>query len=126
MDTEATVIPDMNVLLDLNRDYVEAVKRSDVEWFRRVLVDDFRCSLPDGSVLDRDRFLEHVARPLEITALEAHDVEARVMGDMAIVHARTTFSTPDGRAGFGRYTDVWYRRNGRWLVAAAHFTRYVQ
>ena len=126
MDTEATVMPDVSVLLDLNQDYIEAVKRSDVEWFRRVLVDDFRCSMTNGSMLDRERFLEHVSRPLDITALEAHDVEARVMGDLAIVHARTTFSTPDGRAGFGRYTDVWCRRNGRWLVAAAHFTRYVQ
>jgi ketosteroid isomerase-like protein len=126
MDTEATVMPDVNVLLDLNRDYIEAVKRSDVEWFRRVLVDDFRCSMTNGSMLDRERFLEHVSRPLDITALEAHDVEVRVMGDMAIVHARTTFSTRDGRAGAGRYTDVWYRRNGRWLVAAAHLTRNVQ
>jgi hypothetical protein len=29
----------------------------------------------------------------------------------------------DGRAGAGRYTDVWARRNGQWLAVAAHVTR---
>jgi len=30
---------------------------------------------------------------------------------------------PDGRAGAGRYTDVWARRQGRWLAVSAHVTR---
>jgi hypothetical protein len=50
----------------------------------------------------------------------------RVMGDAAIIHARTSFSSADGRPGSGRYTDVWCRRNGRWLAAAAHFTRRIE
>lgn len=126
MDTQSVATPDVRTLLSLNRDYIDAVKRSDVEWFRRMLADDFRCSLPDGSIIDRERFLERAARPLDISRLEVHDVEVRVMGDAAVVHARTTFSTADGRPGSGRYTDVWCRQNGRWLAAAAHFTRHVE
>lgn len=125
MSAQATVGSDVDVLLNLNREYIEAVKRSDAGWFREVLTDDFRCSLPDGSIIDRERFLDRAARPLDISNLEVHDVEVRVIGDAAIVHARTTFSAADGRPGSGRYTDVWSRRNGRWLVAAAHFTRRV-
>jgi len=45
------------------------------------------------------------------------------MGDVAIVHARTTFTLADGKPGSGRYTDVWARRNGRWQAVAAHVTR---
>ena len=30
---------------------------------------------------------------------------------------------PDGAAESGRYTDVWARRQGRWLCVAAHVTR---
>jgi len=56
-------------------------------------------------------------------ACEAHDVKVRIMGDVAIIHARTTCTMPDGRPGAGRYTDVWARRNGRWLAASAHVTR---
>jgi ketosteroid isomerase-like protein len=54
--------------------------------------------------------------------LQAHDVNLRLMGDFAIIHARTTF-TVDGRARSGRYTDIWARRNGRWQAVSAHVTR---
>jgi len=50
-------------------------------------------------------------------------VKIRIMGDVAIIHARTTYATPDGRAASGRYTDVWARRQGRWLAVSAHVTR---
>ena len=116
---------DIDVLLNLNREYIEAVSRSDAGWFERVLADDFRCSLPDGTLIDRERFLERAAGPLDISDLEVHDVEIRIIGDTAIVHARTTFSTAQGRPGSGRYTDVWFRTDGGWAVAAAHFTRRV-
>ena len=62
-------------------------------------------------------------RPVTISNLEADDVNLRLFGDFAIVHARTTFTGVDGRAGSGRYTDVWARQNGRWLAISAHVTR---
>lgn len=110
-------------LLELNRDYIQSVQTSDVTRFEEILADDFLCSTPDGSLLDRARFLEQTARPVTITNLEAHDVDIRLMGDFAIIHARTSYTTPDGSAGSGRYTDVWARRNGRWLAVSAHVTR---
>ena len=45
------------------------------------------------------------------------------MGDFAIIHARTSYMLPDGKPGSGRYTDVWARRDGRWLAVSAHVTR---
>jgi ketosteroid isomerase-like protein len=45
------------------------------------------------------------------------------MGDFAIIHAATRYTKPDGAEGRGRYTDVWARRNGRWLCVSAHVTR---
>ena len=123
MPTEASSSSDLVTLTELNRDYVRSVQDSDIAWFEKILADDFLCSLPDGSLLDRERFLKRTARPAGISNLEAHDVNVRLMGDFAIVHARTTFTTPDGRPGFGRYTDVWARRQGRWLAVSAHVTR---
>jgi ketosteroid isomerase-like protein len=118
-----TPASDLNTLIDLNRDYVRSVETSDVQRFREILADDFLCSLPDGSLVDRERFLERTAQPATISNLEVHDVDVRIMGDVAIVHARTTFTAHDGRAGAGRYTDVWARRHGRWLAVSAHVTR---
>lgn len=96
---------------------------SDVPRFREILADDFLCSLPDGSLIDRERFLQHTAVPVKIRNLEAHDVNMRLLGDFAIIHGRTTYKTADGRDGAGRYTDVWARRNGTWLAISAHVTR---
>ncbi len=123
MQTDSSSATDRDTLLDLNRQYIRSVKASDVRWFDATLAAGFRCSLPDGSFIGRDGFLERAARPLDISNLDVHDVEVRLLGEVAIIHARTTFTTADGAGGSGRYTDVWSRRDGRWMVEAAHFTR---
>ena len=113
---------DHDTLLALNADYIHSVQHGDVRRFSEILADDFLCSLPDGTLVDRARFLERTAQPVTIANLQAHDVNLRLMGDFAIIHARTTF-TVDGRAASGRYTDIWARRNGRWQAVSAHVTR---
>ena len=114
---------DLQTLIELNRDYFQSVQKGDVHRFDEILADDFLCSNPDGSLVDRKAFLAQTARPVTISNLEAHDVNVRLMGDVAIIHARTTYLGPDGRPGAGRYTDVWARRGGRWLAVSAHVTR---
>ena len=114
---------DLDELTRLNQDYIDAVMTSNVKRFREILADDFLCSLPDGRLIDRAAFLEQMARPATIGHLQIHDVNVRLMGDFAIVHARTTFTLADGKPGSGRYTDVWARRDGRWQAVAAHVTR---
>jgi ketosteroid isomerase-like protein len=114
---------DIDTLMELNRDYIQSVQHGDVRRFDEILADDFLCSNPDGSLVDRKAFLEQTAKPVTIANLEAHDVNVRLLGDFAIIHARTTYTSPDGQAGAGRYTDVWARRGGRWLAVSAHVTR---
>ncbi len=123
MHTAPALKSDLDCLLDLNRDYIRSVQTSDVSRFQEILADDFLCSQPDGSLLDREAFLKHTAVPVKISNLEAHDVNVRIMGDVAIIHARTTYTLPDGSPRHGRYTDVWARRSGRWLAVSAHVTR---
>jgi ketosteroid isomerase-like protein len=123
MQTNATVETDLDILHALNRDYIRSVQTSDVRRFDEILADDFLCSNPDGSLIDRKAFLEQTARPVTIANLAAHDVNVRLLGDFAIIHARTSYTLPDGRTAFGRYTDVWARRDGRWLAVSAHVTR---
>ncbi len=114
---------DLTELERLNRDYIRSVQMSDVTRFDEILAEEFYCSNPDGSLVDRKAFLAQTARPVTISNLEAHDVLIRLFGDIAIIHARTTYTLPDGRTGSGRYTDIWARQNGRWLAASAHVTR---
>ena len=114
---------DFAILTELNRDYINSVQTSDVQRFDEILGEDFLCSTPDGLLLNKAEFLKHSAAPVHILNLEARDVQVRIMGDFAIIHARTTFTKQDGQPGSGRYTDTWARRNGRWLATSAHVTR---
>ena len=120
MTTTAT---DLDVLSRLNEDYIASVQHSDVKRFDEILADDFLCSNPDGTLVDRRAFLQQTAKPVTIRHLKAHDVNIRLLGDIAIVHARTTYTTADGAESGGRYTDVWASRGGRWLAVSAHVTR---
>ncbi len=119
----AAAASDRDTLVKLNRDYIASVQNSDVRRFDEILAADFRCSNPDGALLDRAGFLEQTARPVTISNLTAHDVEIRLFGDVAIIHARTSYTLADGHPGNGRYTDVWARQNGGWLCVSAHVTR---
>ncbi len=123
MAVETIAPTDVDTLQQLNRDYIRSVQPSDVRRFDEILAEDFLCSNPDGSLVDRAGFLAQTARPVAISNLEALDVRVRIIGDVAIIHARTTYTMPDGRTGSGRYTDVWARRQGRWLAVSAHVTR---
>ena len=114
---------DLDLLAQLNDDYIQSVQHSNVKRFEEILSDDFLCSMPDGSLLDRKEFLLQTARPVTIRNLQAHDVNVRLMGDFAIIHARTSYTTGGGGESGGRYTDVWARRNGKWLAVSAHVTR---
>lgn len=51
-------------LRELNRGYVRSAQESDVAWFDRDLAEDFRCSNPDGSLVDREGFLKQTAAPV--------------------------------------------------------------
>ena len=114
---------DRDILDRLNADYIRSVQRSDVKRFDEILSDDFYCSNPDGSLIDRAAFLAQTAKPVTISNLTAEDVLIRIMDDLAIIHARTAYTKADGSAGGGRYTDVWVKRDGRWLAVSAHVTR---
>jgi ketosteroid isomerase-like protein len=113
---------DIETLRQLNDGYIRSVQTSDVGWFEDMLAPDFLNSNPDGSLVDRADFLAQIARPVTISDLAVDDVRIRILGDVAIIHARTTYKTADGRKA-GRYTDIWERRKGRWLAVAAHVTR---
>ena len=123
MKTDPAIHSDIDALTALNRDYIQSVQDGDVRRFDEILADDFLCSNPDGSLVDKKQFLAQTARPVTIGGLTAEDVKVRIIGDVAIIHARTSYTTADGGQRYGRYTDVWARRNGKWLAVSAHVTR---
>jgi ketosteroid isomerase-like protein len=114
---------DLDQLTVLNRDYVASVQNCDVKRFDEILAADFYCSNPDKSLVDRAGFLKQTAVPVTIKSLIEHDVKIRIMGDFAIIHGATSYTTADGTKAHGRYTDCWEKQNGKWLAVSAHVSR---
>lgn len=114
---------DQATLDALNREYIRSVSEADVPWFDANLAEDFVNSNPDCSLLDRAGFLTQIGRGSTVKNLDIEDVLIRVLGDVALIHARTTYTKADGEPGAGRYTDVWARRGDRWVCVAANVTR---
>ena len=123
MKTNTAMRSDLDALTALNRDYIHSVQHGDVQRFDEILAEDFLCSNPDGSHVDKNQFLAQTALPVTISGLSVQEVRVRIIGDVAIIHARTSYTTADGEQRNGRYTDVWARRDGRWFAVSAHVTR---
>ena len=114
---------DQATLEALNREYIRSVSEGDVRWFDANLAEDFVNSNPDCSLVDRAGFLAQIGRGSTLKNIDIEDVVIRVLGDVGLIHARTTYTKADGQAGAGRYTDVWARRGDSWMCVAANVTR---
>jgi uncharacterized protein (TIGR02246 family) len=113
----------LEILSRLNATYIDCVVTADADRFATILAPDFLCTNSDGTLVDRDEFLTRTRAAARLQRMDVDDVRIRLLGDVAIIHARTTFVLGDGRPGTGRYTDIWALRDGHWLAVAAHVTR---
>ena len=112
------------LLEQLNAGYVRAAQNSDTRWYDEHLAEDFLASNVDGSIQDKQSFLERIGKPHKVTGMRAVDVQIQRAGDLALIHSRFEYRKPDGSPGTGRYTDIWTRRGERWLCVSAHFNRF--
>ena len=121
MQMNANVQRDLDTLAALNRDYFVSVQNGDVRRFEEILADDFLCSNPDGTLLDKSEFLDRTAQPVTISGLVAENVRIRLLGDFAIIHGRYYARSDDGMQRGVRYTDNWVRRDGAWVAVSSHY-----
>src|SRR5258706_16248273 len=96
MNIDTATRSDLDALTALNRDYIHSVQHGDVRRFAEILAEDFLCSNPDGSLVDKSGFLAQTAQPVTIRGLAIDDVRVRILGDVAIIHARTSYTTAKG------------------------------
>lgn len=112
--------------------YERAVAGRDVDFLERAMPDDYVRTGANGKMTDRSRMLKYFSqqkvRPtFKYVSLKHLNIKVRVVGNMALLTndwiAETTpveplnaATTPDK----GRYTGVFEKRSGRWMVIAEH------
>ncbi len=107
----------------LNEQYVQASLASDVEWYRTHLADDFVCIESDGSVFDKNAFLQMTAKGSDLAEYRLDEVDVRFYGDVALVRATGSWRAKNGTPGMSRYVDVYVRSGDDWKAVSAQITR---
>jgi ketosteroid isomerase-like protein len=110
---------DLAILEQLNRDYHQADQASDAKRFSEFLAEDFIVQTP-GVTRDLAEYLEYIAKPRPFKDLTMRDVNVRILGDVALVQGRSTYTMiADGSEQEALYTDVYQKRDGTWLCVTA-------
>jgi len=122
-EQEPTAYADIEALTALNQGYLIAYRRGDTHWFDDNLAEDFQEAAPDGTLLNKEQFLEKIERRAggDAQDVRAAELMIRLYGDVAIVNAIPEVTSSSGvTLRGGRYTDAYYRVEGRWLCVTAH------
>jgi ketosteroid isomerase-like protein len=108
----------------IEQQLASAWKVRDCAGWGAMLADDWEVTHIDAQTITKSQALE-MCRTGPSVELTADDLRVRVYGDTAIVTGRTKASVNGAPAQtvMLRFTDVFVRRGGRWLVVASHATR---
>ena len=83
---------DLAILEQLNKDFFHSDQFSDAKRFGEFLAEDFISQFP-GITRNRAEFLDYIAKPRPFKDLAMHDVNIRILSDVALIHARATYTT---------------------------------
>ena len=112
-------------ILQIERDIMHAIKGKDTAALAPMLADDFVYRTHFGAEADKAGFLDSITSfPVEIISLRGEELKVNVYGDTAVL---TGVQVAEARPPEGEteesavaFTDVFVRRDGRWLMVLAY------
>jgi ketosteroid isomerase-like protein len=121
---------DTRQILKLKDEFGRAMVKNDPEAIGRLLADDWIIIDPDGGIIDRARFLGVIrSGTLSHEVMDSRDVRVRIYGDSVSVTALTTTTGKFTGQAFNteeRTTDLWVKKNGRWMCVLSQLTRFTK
>jgi len=117
---------DESALYRLERDWAAANPKKDATLLEKILADEFVFNLNGGVQNKKQALAEIKNNPANIESAANSDMKAMVFGDTATVHGLyVEKSTTNGKdtSKQVRWTDVFVRRQGRWLCVTSYVTK---
>jgi len=115
-------------LLRLEREFAKAIVQNDASAIASFVADDWIIIDPDGSVIDKARFLGVIkSGALTHETMESDDIRVRVYGDSGVVTALTRTKGKfmgEEFTSLERASDIFVRQDGRWQCVLTHLTRF--
>ncbi len=130
----ASQAKDENEILKIHKGLERAYVNGEITPFEAILSDDYLGAFPNGKGMTRAELLddmrkEHAKPTFKVVSDETDNVKIKVIGDAAYVTSDWTsvsLSTADPKAkphtDKGRYTGIYEKRGGKWLLVAEHFS----
>jgi ketosteroid isomerase-like protein len=113
-------------LINVERQWKQAVVDRDPVALGQFYADEYISTDSEGLVFTRSQDIEiDTAGPSRLTAFTFDDLRVRVYGEVAVVTGRidtTGMLAGAPSQGRSRFTDVFVKRDGRWLCVATHTT----
>jgi len=114
----------------MEKESSKAMIQNDAREIGRFFADDWIIIDPDGSIIDKSRFLGVVrSGALRHKAMDSEDIRIRVYAHSATVTAVTTSRTGYQGQEFTtreRATDVFVKQYGRWQCVLTHLTSFAK
>ena len=114
-------------LMDIEQRLAKSILNSDFETYSTILAPEWTTIDLTGHILTKSQVLqEFAAKDRQIEEAKIDEVKVKDFGDFAVVTGRSTFKGKyRGQAVTVvlRFTDVFVRRDGRWLVVASQGTQ---
>ena len=115
-------------LLKLENEFARAVASNNADALDRLLADDWIIVEPDGSIIDKARFLEVIrSGALSHESMKSTDLKVRVYGNTAVVTGLTTSKGKFMGQDFiscERATDIFVKQADRWQCVFTQLTRF--
>lgn len=113
------------VILQIERETMEAIKNKDAGALSRILADDFVLRTPAGPDLNKAEFLKLATSiPVKILSVRGENLKVSLYGQTAVLTGvqRSTTESHDGKeeTGLAAFTDIFVKRKGRWLLVLAY------
>jgi ketosteroid isomerase-like protein len=120
-------------ILKIHAGLDSAFIKKDMAFFESVLAPDYVYSDPQAKTYDRAGNLEQLKKEFENTTYKAvnattENPRVKIMGNTAMITADWTFTSlanspkAEPHLDRGRYTGVYEKRDGKWMLVGEHFS----
>lgn len=118
---------DLKTLRELNNQHAAAFANGDRAILQnKILAEDFMLIASNGNLQGKEEILDDVDASMAYTQnIFSHALENVIIRfvapDVAMVHARITFTMRDGTITTGiQYNDIYAKRNGQWVCVSGN------
>jgi ketosteroid isomerase-like protein len=113
------------VLMQMERDWMEANIKKDTGTLDRILADDWVAQTSDGPQTKAQALADSKSGDLKMDSWTLVEMKVRVFGDTAVVtgnhHEKSSYKGKD-ISGHYVWTDVFVKRQGRWQAVASQWS----